>query len=196
MLKTIFYISVFAALTFSFSTIKTSTPELKSTVVVDEEHPGPIDWITVEEAVELHKTEPKYWVIDLYTDWCGWCKRMDASTFQDPLIAAEIEKNFYAVKFNGEAKRDIVIEGQTFKFVESGRRGYHELAAQLMGGNMSYPSFSFMSNEKKLIQTIPGFKTKEQFLPILKYLGEEAYLTTSWDDYMANYKSPYPTEEN
>ena len=196
MLKIVFYISVFAALTLSFSTIKTSTPELKSAMVLNEEHPGPIDWITVEEAVELHKKEPKYWVIDLYTDWCGWCKRMDASTFQDPLIAAEIEKNFYAVKFNGEAKRDIVIEGQTFKFVESGRRGYHELAAELMGGKMSYPSFSFMSNEKKLIQTIPGYKTKEEFLPILKYLGEEAYLTTSWDNFMANYKSPYPSQEN
>jgi thioredoxin-related protein len=196
MLKSIFFISVLATLSISFSSVKTSVSTLNSPEILDEDHPGPIDWITIEEAVELHKKEPKYWVIDLYTDWCGWCKRMDATTFQDPLIAAEIEKNFYAVKFNGEAKRDIIIEGQTFKFIENGRRGYHELAAQLMGGNMSYPSFSFMSNEKKLIQTIPGFKTKEEFLPILKYLGEEAYLTTSWENYMAKYTSPYPSQEN
>ena len=72
-----------------------------------------IEWITIEEAIERHKTEPRYWIIDVYTDWCGWCKRMDATTFKDPHVAAEINKNFYAVKFDGEAKRDITIDGKT-----------------------------------------------------------------------------------
>lgn len=196
MLRNLFYISIIAALTLSFSQINIDSNTKDSVIILDDEHPGPIEWITIEEAVERHKVEPKYWVIDLYTDWCGWCKRMDASTFQDPLIAEEIKKNFYAVKFNGEAKREINIEGQTFKFVDNGKRGYHELAAQLMAGKMSYPSFSFMNTQAQLIQTIPGYKTKEEFLPILKYLGEEVYQTKSWDNYISAYKSPYPAKEN
>ena len=76
-----------------------------------------IEWITIEEAMELHSKNPKYWIIDIYTDWCGWCKRMDATTFKDPYVTEEINKNYYAVKFNAEAKRDIVVGDKTYKKV-------------------------------------------------------------------------------
>lgn len=192
MIKSTLYIALFSLLGMSFTFIE-SEP-LKDTSAVEAQD-GPIEWLTFEEAAERHNAEPKYWIIDIYTDWCGWCKRMDATTFQDPLIAEEINKNFYAVKLDGEAKRDITINGQTFKFVPNGRRGHHELAAQLMNGKMSYPSFSFLSNEAQLIQTIPGFKSREEFLPILKYLGEELYKTETWEEYSSSYKSPYPAKE-
>ena len=45
-----------------------------------------INWLTIEEAQEAMKTQPKKVFIDLSTDWCGWCKRMDATTFQDPNV--------------------------------------------------------------------------------------------------------------
>lgn len=194
MIKSILYISLFSVLAMSFTFIDTEPKgnQSDSSTLV---HDGPIEWLTFEEAAAKHSIEPKYWVIDIYTDWCGWCKRMDATTFQDPLIAEEINRNFYAVKLDGEAKRDITINGKTFKFVPNGRRGHHELAAELLNGKMSYPSFSFLSNEAQIIQTIPGFKTKEEFLPILKYLGQEFYKTKTWEEYSASYSSPYPDSE-
>lgn len=150
-----------------------------------------ITWITIEEAMKLHEKEPKLWIIDVYTDWCGWCKRMDATTFEDKYVVEEINKNYYAVKFDAEAKRDIVVGDKTYKFVPSGRRGYHELAAQLLGGQMSYPSIAYMSKEGGLIQTIPGFKTAEDILPILQYFSSDSYKNMEWTAYQENYKSPY-----
>ena len=56
-----------------------------------------IQWMSFEDAVERCAKEPKMVFIDVYTDWCGWCKRMDQSTFANPVIAKYMNEHFYAV---------------------------------------------------------------------------------------------------
>ena len=66
-----------------------------------------INWMTLPEVEAAMKVEKKKVFIDLYTDWCGWCKRMDASTFIDPTVVNYMNRNYYCVKFNAE-RRDTV----------------------------------------------------------------------------------------
>ncbi|MBP9152977.1 MAG: DUF255 domain-containing protein, partial [Flavobacteriales bacterium] len=66
-----------------------------------------IKWVSLEEADALRRTEPRKILIDVYTDWCGWCKKMDASTFKDPKVVAYINANYYAVKLDAEQKEPI-----------------------------------------------------------------------------------------
>lgn len=150
-----------------------------------------IQWITIEEAIEIAASgdNDKLFFIDVYTDWCGWCKRMDATTFQHAGVVEAMNQNFYAVKFDGEAKRDIDVKGQTFSFVPSGRRGYHELAAALLQGKMSYPTVVFLDEKFNMIQPIPGYRGGEEFLPIVKFLGEKHYKNESFEDFMAKYST-------
>lgn len=131
-----------------------------------------VNWVTFEEAIALNKENPKPIFIDLYTDWCGWCKKMDASTFADKDVSAYMNDNFYNVKFDAEQKEAIEYKGNTFKFVEQGRRGYHELAAGLLQGQMSYPSFVVLNKEEKILQIIKGYREADSFLPILEKLIE------------------------
>ncbi|WNJ19578.1 DUF255 domain-containing protein [Pontibacter sp. G13] len=134
-----------------------------------------INWISIEEAAELGSETPKLVFIDVYTDWCGWCKRMDRSTFRDPKVVEMMNKHYYAVKFNAEQKESITLGDKTFKFVPNGRRGYHELAAALLNGKMSYPTVVFLDENFNMIQPIPGYRQASEILPILAYFGENKH---------------------
>ncbi|HEY3429872.1 MAG TPA: DUF255 domain-containing protein, partial [Cyclobacteriaceae bacterium] len=98
-----------------------------------------VKWMTFEEALEKSKTEKRKIFIDVYTDWCGWCKVMDKNTFGEANVAKILNEDFYPVKFNAEQRENVVFNGTTFKFVASGNNGYHELAAALLNNKLSYP---------------------------------------------------------
>lgn len=148
-----------------------------------------IKWLTFEEAIELHKENPKKILIDLYTDWCGWCKVMDKNTYSKSEIAKYINENFYPVKFNAEQKEPVEFRGHTFKFVPSGRRGVHELAAALTNNKLSYPTTVFMDEQLRIIQPIAGYLKPDQMEPILLYIGGSHYTSTKWEDFKKNNKT-------
>ena len=85
-----------------------------------------VKWYTIQQAIELNRKEPKKLVIDVYTDWCVWCKVMDKNTFGNTIIAEYLNQKYYPVKFNAEQKENITIGNNTYKFVAQGKRGYHE----------------------------------------------------------------------
>ena len=71
-----------------------------------------IRWMNFTEAMAKRQTEPKKIFIDMYTDWCGWCKKMDKSTFADPTVGKFANEKFYAVKLNAESKKVIKYQGR------------------------------------------------------------------------------------
>lgn len=160
-----------AAWLMSFRPVPPAAPALK--------------WYTWEEAVELNKTKPKKIVVDVYTDWCGWCKRMDKSTFSDPAVMAYLAENFYPVKFNAEQKADIQFAGQTFKFMEGegGRGGVHTLAYSMLDGHLGYPAIVYFNEKFERIMISPGYKEVPAMMKELKFAAEEQYTKTSWEEY-------------
>ena len=148
-----------------------------------------VNWLTFEEAIALHEKEPKKLLIDLYTDWCGWCKVMDRNTYSQADIASYINENFYPVKFNAEQKEPVEFRGHTFEFVAQGRRGVHELAAALTRNKLSYPTTVFMDEELRIIQPIAGYLKPEQMEPILLFIGGDHFKTTAFEDFKKNHKS-------
>jgi thioredoxin-related protein len=144
-----------------------------------------IQWMSIEEAYELTLTEqsPKKIFIDVYTDWCGWCKRMDKATFQNPEVAKYMNEHYYNVKFDAEQKESIEMLGNTFKFIPQSKRGYHELAAALLNGKMSYPTVVFMNPKFEMLSPVPGYQEAPQFLKVASFFGDNIYLTVSWEEY-------------
>lgn len=159
--------------------------------------PQKVKWITFEEAVERSKTEKRKIFIDVYTDWCGWCKVMDNKTFTDPEVAKLLNEKFWAVKFNAEQRADVVYNGTTFKFVQSGRSGYHQLAAALLNNQLSYPNFVFLNDQFHIIPVIPGqaslpgYRKPEDFHLFLSFVANDHFRKMTIEEYQKVYQSPY-----
>ncbi len=149
-----------------------------------------VHWLTWDEAVKLSETEasPKKMFVDVYTDWCGWCKKMDKDTFQNAEVAKYMSENFYMVKMDGEGKEPLTYKGKTYKYVPSGRSGYHELAAALMQGRLSYPTTIFLDEKMNMLSPLPGYHKAQPFLNIAKYFGDNVYLDKDWKTYEAKGK--------
>lgn len=147
-----------------------------------------INWMTWEEAMSLSESEPRKILLDVYTEWCYWCKRMDESTFQDSSIATYINENFYPVKFDAEQKQDIEYQGRVYKYIKSGKKGFHELAAVLLNGRLSFPTLVFLDQNHEVIQSIVGYKTPGQFEQIATYFADDHFKKTPWSTYKKNYK--------
>ena len=151
-----------------------------------------VRWYTFEEAVELSKKEKKKIFIDVYTDWCGWCKKMDKDTFNKDEIAAYLNENYYPVKLNAEQEEDIVFKGNTFKFVASGRKGYHQLAAALLQNKLSFPSFVILNEDFEIINITPGYQQPAPFHKIITYYYGDYYASQDKSkQFEEEYKSPF-----
>ncbi len=153
--------------------------------VVSQLQAQEINWMSWDEAVALQNSEenPKKMFIDVYTDWCKWCKVMDQNTFQNPKVAAYMNENFYMVKFDAEGKEPITYDGKEFKFVSSGRSGYHELALALLQGKLSYPTVVFLDEGQKMLAPLTGYQEVDPFLKVAIYFGDNIYKTKDWPTY-------------
>lgn len=184
---TVLSLYIIALFNMSVDTVK-AQPIVKDVIIestTDISDEGAITWYTWEEAHELSKTAPKKVFIDLYTDWCGWCKKMDKETFTDPAVVKYLNDNFYAVKFNAEQKEAIVFNDQTYDFMPSGRKGVHKLAYALLDGRLGYPAFVTLDEKFARIMISPGYKKAPQLMKELAFAKEEKYMSMSFDEYTA-----------
>jgi len=134
-----------------------------------------INWLTLEEAQALNKTNPKKIMVDLYTEWCGPCKMMMKQTFTDPALISYINENFYAVKFNAESQAPVTFKGKlysnpTFNPAKTPRQrnAVHEYTRTT--GIRGYPTLIIYNSEVEIIDRIVGFQKAPQVMRKLKKL--------------------------
>lgn len=148
-----------------------------------------LPWMTLEEAASSMQKEKRPILIDLYTDWCGWCKVMDRKTYANKKVTAYLQEKFYSVKLNAEGAQSITWNGKTYRF----NPGYktHDFALYLTGGQLSYPTTVIIPVEDTQPQAIPGYLEPKDFEPILKYFGEGNFGKVPFNQFHQKFKSTW-----
>ena len=109
--------------------------------------------------------------IHVYAPWCGWCKKMQKTVFTDPKVAAYLNKHYYSIMFDAEAKTPIYFAGKRYDYDHnfSGRRnGVHKLATHLMGNDLIYPTSIFLNSNLQVAHIKRGSSNMENFLSLIR----------------------------
>lgn len=128
-----------------------------------------VNWVTLAKAELLSRTIPKPIYVDVYTSWCGPCKMMDTETFNNEAVVKELNKNFYAVKFDGESDEVFNFLGK--KYASPGR--YHQVLDLLRV--KAFPTSVFYSADFQVVGFESGYIKPKPFLRILEYISSEKY---------------------
>jgi thioredoxin-related protein len=122
----------------------------------------PVRWERqFDEALKKAKLTGKPVFIDFWADWCGWCHRLDKTTYVDPLVVERL-LNFVAVKVNTEGTR---------KETEIARR--YDVS--------SLPTLVFVTPAGRQITRVNGFQGPGTFPRTLDKAREEAKKVMGWE---------------
>lgn len=139
---------------------------------------GEGSWKSFNDGMTEAKRSNKKILVDVYTDWCGWCKKMDAQTYKDDTVAKYLADRYVLVKLNAESEKKLSYLGKEYT------------ERQLAGafGITGYPSTLFLKADGEAITVYPGFADAENFRLILAYIAEDHYLTKKFAEYVASLK--------
>ncbi|MBI5477135.1 MAG: thioredoxin fold domain-containing protein [Ignavibacteriales bacterium] len=126
--------------------------------------------------IEANKTNKKI-LLDVYTDWCKWCKKLDAEVYGNDKVTEYLNKHFISIKINGESESTLKYKGKTIS--------EQQLAGML--GVTGFPTIMFLDSKGEPIDKLGGFVPADKFLPIIKFLGEDHYKKISWDEFYKDY---------
>jgi thioredoxin-related protein len=148
-----------------------------------------INWMTVEEVQEKMKTEPRKVYVDIFTDWCHWCKVMDKKTFTNKDVIEYMNANYYCIHFNAERKDVVTFNDKKYGPAENSKT--NSLAIEWMRGQLSYPTSLFFDEGFVNPQPVPGYMEISNMELIAKYIAENKHKTTPFEKYKNGFRATW-----
>ncbi|HVM87152.1 MAG TPA: thioredoxin family protein [Puia sp.] len=143
-------------------------------------------WLSLAEAETFLQKEKRPILIDLYTDWCGWCKVMDKKTYTNKGVEEYLQNKFYAVKVNAETRDKINWHQQTYNYNPSYK--VNEFAVYMTHGRLAFPTTIIIPADGSEPQAIPGYLETKDMELILKYFADGSYGKVPFDEYQKRFK--------
>jgi thioredoxin-related protein len=133
-----------------------------------------IRWVDLGAGLAEAKRSGRLVLVDVQTDWCGWCRRMEKTTYADADVRDYVGRTFVAVKLDAEDDESRVDYG-------GASRTHRQFADSFR--ITGYPTTLFLAPDGALITRVPGYAKPGPFLGVLRYIGDGHYKTTSWDEF-------------
>jgi thioredoxin-related protein len=151
-----------------------STASTPSTVAAPAK--SSIQWVALEDGVKRASASGKYIFVTVYTDWCGYCRKLNAVTFKAKPVLAELEKNFQSVRVNAESDKQVIWKGKkmTERQVASGPWGV-----------TGFPTMLFISPKGEIIGSYASYAEPDFMVQLLRYISSGAReRKVSFDDFI------------
>lgn len=154
-----------------------------------EKDVAPLHWMSLAEAESAMQLENRPILIDLYTNWCSWCRVMDKKTYSNKNVIDYLQKKFYVVRINAETKETLIWQGKQYAY--SPENKINTIAIYLSGGNLVFPTTVIIPDKKEEPQAIAGYFEPKDFEVIVKYFGEKKYPDESFDAFQKKLKTAW-----
>ena len=116
-------------------------------------------------------------MVNFTTTWCGYCKKMNRTTFVDSEIVNILNNDFISIKVDGDSQNELNVDGYKITERNLTRSEY---------GVRGYPTYWFLKSNAERIGPISGYKATDPFLDVLYYVRDEVYDKMKFDEYMKN----------
>ena len=138
-----------------------------------------LEWHPFEEAVAVAKAYDKKLIVDVYVTWCPWCRRLQREVYVDEAVQNYLRERFILTRLDGENQLDS-LTFREYTLTPS------ELATGL--GATSYPTTVFLDSNADYITRMPGFAAPPDFLDVLTYIGTDAFINASYQEFREHRK--------
>jgi thioredoxin-related protein len=135
-------------------------------------------WSSFDQGLADASRTGKKILVDVYTTWCGWCKKMDADTYSNANVSSYLQSHFVLVKLNAESLNQLTYRGEKYS---------EQDFARAFGVN-GYPTILFLKPNGDPITKYPGYANAETFHDVASYIAEDYYLTKKYDEYLKEKK--------
>ena len=148
-----------------------------------------MEWLKLEEAGEKFKQQNRPILIDVYTDWCHWCKVMDQKTYQNQKVVNYLSEHFYSVRVNAESRDTLNWDNRKFAY----NYGYkiNDFALYATNGQASFPTTVIILKDGTPPIPIPGFMEPKQLEIIVRYFGDGEYKTKTFPEFQKTFHSSW-----
>jgi len=133
-----------------------------------------IDWMEYDDGLELAEQEGKKVFVEFTAKWCGFCKKMHATTFKNPDVIRLLNTYYVTVSVDGDSRDSLNIDG----WITSERKLAREYRVT------GYPTYWFLTSDAEPIAPVKGYRDARTLNYILDYLKDDLYKTVKFEDYL------------
>ena len=150
---------------------------LSSTTLISGEKTS-LQWKNFNDGIAQAKKTNKKILLDVYTDWCGWCKKMDEEVYTNKDIASYLADRYIVVKLDAESESKLNYDDKTMSEMQLAQ-GF---------GVTGYPTTIFMKANGDAITLVAGYIPAETFIEVITFIGEDHYKKMKWEEYVSKKK--------
>jgi thioredoxin-like negative regulator of GroEL len=130
--------------------------------------PAGIKWTSsIDEATRLARAQRKPILVDFWAKWCGWCKKLDHTTYVDPAVT-RLAEGFVALKVNAEGAP-------------------HEVEFAARYDVATLPTIAILSPGGRLVSRVSGYQGPGRFPRTLEAARGEAQKVMGWEAVLAKH---------